>query len=51
MDKKNYLRKIVESRKQKLSHNEKKIFAEREVKSFYFLLKHFFNFEILYEKK
>ncbi len=51
MDKKNYLRKIVESRKQKLSHNEKKIFAEREVKTIFFLLKHFFNFEILNEKK
>ena len=42
MDKKTYLRKIVESRKQKLSHNEKKIFAEREVKTIFFFIKTFF---------
>ena len=51
MDKKNYLKKIVESRKEKLSSHEKKVFADREVKTIFFLLKNFFNFEITTNQK
>ena len=46
MDKKNYLKKLVESRNEKLSTDEKSELANREVKTIFFLLKNFFNYEI-----
>ena len=41
MDKKNYLKKLVETRNEKLSTDEKGELANREVKTIFFLLKHF----------
>ncbi len=51
MDKKNYLKKLVESRNKKLSVDEKSAFANREVITIFFLLKNFFNYEINKKEK
>ena len=42
MDKKNYLKKLVESRNEKLSTDEKSELANREVKTIFFFVKKFF---------
>ena len=46
MDKQNYYKQLVKSRKQILSSDEKTEFAKREVKTIFFLLKNFYNYDI-----
>ena len=49
MDKQNYYKQLVKSRKQILSSDEKTEFAKREVKTIFFLLKNFYNYDITKE--
>ena len=45
MDKQNYYKQLVKSRKQILSSDEKTEFAKREVKTIFFLFKNFYNYD------
>ena len=51
MDKQNYYKELLKSRKEILSLDEKTELAKREVKTIFFLLKNFYNYEIALENK
>jgi len=51
MDKQNYYKQLVKSRKEILSKDEKEELADREVKTIFFLLKNFFSFDKKYFQK